>query len=157
LIDQHCNNERIQAHFNGQDRHLNRLERVTRSGRVCSENFAALPGKFGVWIACGGSERTARLVCSDHLPHPAGRWECSLTTICDTHYTMTGRFAPARGDVLSLSSSITMVDGRTMPRFGIGAWDMRGAECRTALQHAFRAGYRHVVSLTFPLTPSGLG
>ena len=58
---------------------------------------------------------------------------------------MTGRFAPLRGEALTLSSSIKMVDGYTMPRFGIGAWDMRGAECRTALLNAFdKAGYRHV-------------
>lgn len=58
---------------------------------------------------------------------------------------MTGRFAPLRGETLSLSSSIKMADGHTMPRFGIGAWDMRGDECRKALLNAFdHAGYRHV-------------
>ncbi|CDR88653.1 related to 2,5-diketo-D-gluconic acid reductase [Sporisorium scitamineum] len=58
---------------------------------------------------------------------------------------MTGRFAPLRGEALTLSSSIKMVDGYTMPRFGIGAWDMRGAECYQALLNAFdKVGYRHV-------------
>ncbi|SPO23045.1 related to 2,5-diketo-D-gluconic acid reductase [Ustilago trichophora] len=58
---------------------------------------------------------------------------------------MTGRFAPKLGEKLTLTSSITMVNGHTMPRFGIGAWDMRGSECRQALLNAFdHAGYRHV-------------
>ncbi|GAC96418.1 hypothetical protein PHSY_003998 [Pseudozyma hubeiensis SY62] len=58
---------------------------------------------------------------------------------------MTGRFAPLCGEKLTLSSSIKMVDGYTMPRFGIGAWDMRGGECKRALLTAFdKAGYRHV-------------
>ncbi|SPO24751.1 related to 2,5-diketo-D-gluconic acid reductase [Ustilago trichophora] len=58
---------------------------------------------------------------------------------------MTGRFAPKLGEKLTLSSSIELVNGQTMPRFGIGAWDMRGAECRQALLNAFdQAGYRHV-------------
>lgn len=50
-----------------------------------------------------------------------------------------------RGETLSLASSIKLVDGHTMPRLGIGAWDMRGSECRTALLNAFNTvGYRHV-------------
>ncbi len=58
---------------------------------------------------------------------------------------MAGRFAPTRGEKLSLSSAIKMVDGYTVPRFGVGAWDMRGSECRSALLNAFdKAGYRHV-------------
>ena len=65
-----------------------------------------------------------------------------------SHYSakmMTDRFAPERGEPLTLSSSIKMVNGYTMPRFGIGAWDMRGEECRRALLNAFNTvGYRHV-------------
>ncbi|KIS70398.1 uncharacterized protein UMAG_01567 [Mycosarcoma maydis] len=58
---------------------------------------------------------------------------------------MTDRFAPLRDEKLTLGSSITMVDGYAMPRFGIGAWDMRGSECKQALLNAFdKAGYRHV-------------
>ena len=58
---------------------------------------------------------------------------------------MAGKFAPKRGEKLSLSSCIKMIDGYTMPRFGIGAWDMRGSECRTALLNALdKACYRHV-------------
>lgn len=58
---------------------------------------------------------------------------------------MTDRFAPKQGEKLTLASSIKMVDGHTMPRFGIGAWDMRGTECKQALLNAFdKAGYRHV-------------
>ncbi|SAM80150.1 related to 2,5-diketo-D-gluconic acid reductase [Ustilago bromivora] len=58
---------------------------------------------------------------------------------------MAGKFAPKQGEKLSLSSYIKMIDGYTMPRFGIGAWDMRGSECRTALLNALdKAGYRHV-------------
>ncbi|PWZ00698.1 Aldo/keto reductase [Testicularia cyperi] len=58
---------------------------------------------------------------------------------------MTGRFAPKSGHTLDLASSLKMADGHRMPLFGIGAWDMRGDECKSALLNAFdKAGYRHV-------------
>lgn len=54
-------------------------------------------------------------------------------------------FAPKAGEQLTLSSTIPLQDGHAQPRFGIGAWLMRGDEATTALKHAFDVvGYRHV-------------
>lgn len=54
-------------------------------------------------------------------------------------------FAPSSNEKLNLTSSIKLQDGTSQPRFGIGAWDMRGNECYTALRHAFeKVGYRSV-------------
>lgn len=54
-------------------------------------------------------------------------------------------FAPSPNENLNLSSSIKLQDGHSQPRFGIGAWDMRGEECYTALRNAIeKVGYRSV-------------
>lgn len=54
-------------------------------------------------------------------------------------------FAPSPNEKLNLTSSIKLQDGTSQPRFGIGAWDMRGNECYTALRYAFeKVGYKSV-------------
>jgi diketogulonate reductase-like aldo/keto reductase len=45
----------------------------------------------------------------------------------------------------SLSPTIKMADGHSIPRFGIGAWEMRGKETVDALRSAVeQVGYRHI-------------
>lgn len=54
-------------------------------------------------------------------------------------------FAPKAGAKLTLASTVALQDGTQQPRFGIGAWAMRGEECYTALKHALDVvGYRHI-------------
>lgn len=54
-------------------------------------------------------------------------------------------FAPKSGERLTLSSTVPLPNGLTMPRFGIGTWEMRGNETLTALQSAVdKIGYLHI-------------
>lgn len=46
-------------------------------------------------------------------------------------------FAPKSNEKLTLASTVRLMDGKPMPRFGLGAWDMFGAqEVTGALQSA---------------------
>ncbi|UZJ51313.1 hypothetical protein CBS101457_000633 [Exobasidium rhododendri] len=54
-------------------------------------------------------------------------------------------FAPKSGDKLTLASTIKLQDGTQQPRFGIGAWAMRGNEAYEALKHSLTVvGYRSI-------------
>ncbi|CAO1626133.1 unnamed protein product [Sympodiomycopsis kandeliae] len=48
------------------------------------------------------------------------------------------RFAPAPGEKLTLSSRINLPNGASIPRWGIGTWEMRGTETIEALESAVK-------------------
>lgn len=55
----------------------------------------------------------------------------------------TSPFAAKPDEKLTLSSTVTLQDGKQHPRFGIGAWLMRGNDATQSLQHAVdQVGYR---------------
>lgn len=57
----------------------------------------------------------------------------------------TSPFAPRPDEKLTLSSTVPLPNGLTMPRFGIGTWEMFGDEPVTALKHAVeKLGYLHI-------------
>src|SRR5688572_18686955 len=49
-----------------------------------------------------------------------------------------------------IGSRITLKDGRTIPQFGLGVWQIpNGKKCETAVRAALDAGYRHIDTAWF--------
>jgi len=44
----------------------------------------------------------------------------------------------------SITSSVTLNNGKTMPLFGLGTWKSKPGEVAKAVEHALKTGYRHI-------------
>lgn len=45
---------------------------------------------------------------------------------------------------LSIDSTVQLNDGKLMPRFGLGVYQVSGNRCAAAVAHALKLGYRHI-------------
>jgi diketogulonate reductase-like aldo/keto reductase len=69
----------------------------------------------------------------------------AFSTSISSNMTSLSPFAPKSGEKLTLTSSIKLQDGTSQPRFGIGAWAMRGQEAYKALLGSLQdVGYRSI-------------
>lgn len=50
----------------------------------------------------------------------------------------------AAADGLTITSTVTLNDGRQMPVFGLGVWKATPKDCKKAVLAALKAGYRHI-------------